>query len=300
MYHILTKNTNAAGQRAVLRGNIESRDEARQFARENDGTVKTDAELTQMIGDGKIAVPSTPTPKETEVTTSTAPATSNETTQSQDGAAGTTPTTEDNTGNTASAATSIEGAAEQVAAEQAKRTTVGKKAKAEPKRVKTAPEVLEDARTDMKTWAEQVRQGKLSKVDFVRNVALWNGKKLQRSDAILLTAEMQLGISPATVSTQFQFARSERMNEYKQNADKRAAEAAEREAKQAAAKAEKDAAKAKREAEKAAKEKAKADAKAQREQEKAAKEAAAKAEADRKAAEAAANAGKETAATQHA
>lgn len=281
MYHVISKAPSADGRHTILCGDIPGRELARQYARENQGTVKTDAELTELVNGGKIVPSATATSKETEVTTS------DTTTQDADqGNTGGNPPADPPADQT------IEGAAEQVANEQAKRTTVGKKAKPEPKRVKTAPEVLDRARSFMKAAAEMVKAGDLSKVDFVRQVSLWKdeptGAKLQRSDAILLTAELVLGISPATVSTQFQFARSDRMSEYNQRADKRSQEAKEREGKKAEADKAKAAKKAERDAEKAKKEQAKKDAAAQREAEKKAKadEKAAKEKAEREAAEA--------------
>jgi len=106
---------------------------------------------------------------------------------------------------------SILGAAADVANTQATRTPVGKKVKEAPKaRVATAPELLAKAREFAATLDPQVRTGKMSRVAFVRELALWDERALTRGDVLTITSDQALGISPATASTQFQFARSSR------------------------------------------------------------------------------------------
>lgn len=275
MYHVITKLTGNDGRHAIMQGNIESREAARTYAREHGGMVKTDKELSNWTIAGRIVPPVNPTTtEETTVTDNTA------TNQAAPEGGAQEPE--------ASQPNSIMGAAEQVAGEQAKRTTVGKKEKPEPKRIKTDAATLADAESDMRVWADKVKAGELSKVDFVRKVSLWNGRKLQRSDAIALTAKVfpDGSISPATVSTQFQFARSDRMAEYTERASKREAELKEREAKKAAKKDEAAKKKEQREAEAKAKADQKAAEKKRREDEKAAKAKAKAEEQERKAAEA--------------
>lgn len=280
MYHVVSKGRHYGpkqNQYLLLKGSVDSRDDARAYARANDGSVKTDAELTQLIGDGKIEVPSTQQPQE--------PSVSN---QNQFPGAAAPADDQSTNPNPKPEAPSISGAAEQVANEQAQRTTVGKKAKPEPKRVKTSDEVLAAAREHIATLAPKVADQSMSKVDFVRDLALWNNRALQRGDAIKLTEEANLGISPATVSTQFQFARSDRMTEYADRASKRADEAKEREAKKNEKKAEQEKKAKEREAEKAKREQEKKDKEAAREKEKAEKEQEREAEKQRKADEKAA------------
>lgn len=282
VYHVISKTRNDAGQATILRGDIESRDEARSFAKSADGTVKSDSELTTMLNDGKILVPQ-PTKESTDMPSQ------NPNAEPTD--AGTQNTTAPETNGEGAPQNaeggvppngSIMGAAEQTAADQTKRTTVGKKAKPEPKRVATPEDVLAEAESDAQTLAERVKKGELSKVDFVRKLALWGDKRLQRGDAIKLTAKVLPEIAAATVSTQFQFARSERMTEYTSRAATREQEAKARADKKAADEKARADAKAKREADAKAKaDKKAADDKAKQEK----KEADAKAKADAKAAE---------------
>jgi hypothetical protein len=274
MFYVVSKNLNATGQRVLL-ASIGNREEAREFARNNEGTVKTEADFNQLQIDGKLApapIPATPANEKEIIMTNPNPAADK--------------TDEVNTNVTAPeekpADATILGAAEQVANEQSKRTTVGKKEKEEPKRVKTADDVLARAREHAKNLDKLVRTNQMSKVDFVRALALWEDKALTRGDALTITADRELGISPATVSTQFQYARSAKWEAHQERAENRATEAEERAAKKKADEEAKAKAKADREAE----QKAKAEAKVKAEEEaKAKKEAEAKAKAEAKAAE---------------
>lgn len=106
-------------------------------------------------------------------------------------------------------------AAKKIAKTPRVRKTVGAKAAAEPKRPPTDEGVLLAANEFLKTLAQP--EAKKSKVQIVRELALWQGKKLQRRDVFELVKNypVDLGIAPATISTQFQFARS---GKEKQNA----------------------------------------------------------------------------------
>lgn len=285
MFYVVSKNLNANGQRYV-RAELENREAAREYARSNDGTVKTEAEFNQMTIDGKIAVIPTATAtieQEPTMTQDTSPAAdktdvvvTNVTAPEEH------PTAADN---------SIMGAAEKTASEQEKRTTVGKKEKEEPKRVKTSDDVLARAREHAKNLDKLVRTNQMSKVDFVRDLALWEDKALTRGDALTITADRELGISPATVSTQFQYARSAKWDAHQERAEKRSTEAEAREAKKKADEEAKAKAKADREAAAKAKAEEKEAAKKKAEEEK-----AAKAKADAEAKEAAKASEKATAA----
>jgi hypothetical protein len=135
---------------------------------------------------------------------------------------------EEGTGN------SILDAADDVAKQQAKRTTVGKKEKEAPKRVVTSEEVLNRAREYAATLDPLVRTGKLSRVAFVRRLSLWEDKALTRGDVLNITSDQALGISPATASTQFQFARSPRFAEHVERSTDRSDDAEARAAKKLA------------------------------------------------------------------
>jgi len=129
-------------------------------------------------------------------------------------------------------ADSILGAAEDVASEQSKRTTIGKKVKEAPKaRVVTSPELLAKAREFAATLDPLVRTGKMSRVAFVRQLALWDERSLTRGDVLTITSDQALGISPATASTQFQFARSSKFDAAATKGNDREAEIAARTAK---------------------------------------------------------------------
>ena len=255
MFYVVTKNLNATGQRVLL-ASLGNREEAREFARNNEGTVKTEADFNQLTADGKLAAPLPATPadeKEPIMTNETSPAAD----KTDDVITNVTAPEE----HPVAAADSIMGAAEKVAGEQAKRTTVGKKEKEEPRRVKTADDVLARAREHAKNLDKLVRTNQMSKVDFVRALALWEDKALTRGDALTITADRELGIAPATVSTQFQYARSQKWDAHQERAEKRSTEAEAREAKKKAD----EEAKAKAKADKEAKEaKAKADAEAKK------------------------------------
>jgi hypothetical protein len=168
------------------------------------------------------------------------------------------------------AGNSILDAASAVAGEQAKRTTVGKKVKEEPKRIKTDDEVLARAKEYAASLDPEVRTGKMSRVAFVRHLALWEDKVLQRGDVLTITSDQALGISPATASTQFQFARSARFTEHQERSTDRDSDAEIRAARKLAAAQEKVKARAEREVkyrlEREAKEAARAKAADEREQ----------------------------------
>lgn len=271
MYYILTKNADSNGQRALL-ATLNTRGESREFARVSDGTVRNEAEFNAMVAEGKILQPQTQEPAMTNETSPAADKTDEVVTNV------TAPEEHPVAADAAKPADSILGAAEEVASEQAKKTTIGKKEKEEPKRVKTDDAVLTRAREFAQGLDKKVRTNQMSKVDFVRALALWENRALTRGDALTITADRELGIAPATVSTQFQFARSSKWDDHLERAEKRKADEEareakkkaddeakakakdEREAKQKAAAAEKEAAKAKAKADADAKAKAKAEA----------------------------------------
>ena len=272
MYYVLTKNADSNGQRALL-ATLNTRGESREFARVNDGTVRNEAEYNQYVSEGKIAATATAT-QEPIMTHEISPAA-----DKTDDVVTNVTAPEEHPVAADKPADSIMGAAEQTASEQAKRTTVGKKEKEEPKRVKTSDDVLAQAREFAKGLDKNVRVNQMSKVDFVRALALWNNRALTRGDALTITADRELGISPATVSTQFQYARSAKWDAHQERAEKRGSEAEAREAKKKADEEAKAKAKADREA--AAKQKAdEKEAKAKADKE--AKEAKAKADAEAK------------------
>jgi hypothetical protein len=265
MYYVLTKNPDSNGQRALL-ATLTTRGESREFARVNDGTVRNEAEFNAMLNEGKIIEPQ-PTAIEQE------PTMTHETSPAAD-------KTDDVVTNVTApeehpkAADTIMGAAEQVANEQSKRTTIGKKAKEEPKRVKTSDDVMARARAHATELAKQVRTAQMGKVDFPRQLALWEGKVLTRGDVIQLVEEQRLGISPATVSSQYQFARSDKWAAHQERAAKRLADIDARTGKKVDDAEAKEQAKADREAKQKA---------AREEKEKAKAEAKVKAQADREA-----------------
>lgn len=292
MFHVVSKTNTVHGKRELLTS-LEGREAAREFARNNGGTVKTEAELAQMTADGTLSTSNFALPatieQEPTMTHETSPAA-----DKTDKVHTNVTAPEDHPA--AAATETILGAAETVAGAQAKRTTIGKKEKEEPKRVKTPDETLAAARQYATELAKQVRSAQVSKVGFPRQLALWNDRALTRSDVIALVDEQKLGISPATVSSQFQFARSAKWQEHQQRAKERELTAAQREANKANDSDAKEKAKVEREAaqkaNREAKEKAKAENKAAREaaqkaslevKEKAKVEAKAKAEADARA-----------------
>lgn len=100
--------------------------------------------------------------------------------------------------------------AKQVKATNNKPHTIGKKEKAENKRVFTDPAVIEQARLALTSaiTARTNDNGTVNKVDQVRFLALWKdaaGVKLQRRDAFVILTE---GIAAATINTQWQLVRS--------------------------------------------------------------------------------------------
>jgi hypothetical protein len=265
MFYVITKTLNANNERTLL-AQFENREAAREFARGNEGSVKNDAEFAQLTTDLKIAPIASPTiEQEPTMTHETSPAADK---------------TDDVVTNVTApeehpkAADSIMGAAEQVANEQSKRTTIGKKAKEEPKRVKTSDDVMARARAHATELAKQVRTAQMGKVDFPRQLALWEGKVLTRGDVIQLVEEQRLGISPATVSSQYQFARSDKWAAHQERAAKRLADIDARTGKKVDDAEAKEQAKADREAKQKA---------AREEKEKAKAEAKVKAQADREA-----------------
>jgi len=281
MYYVLTKNANSNGQRTLL-ATLATRGESREFARINDGTVRNESEYNHLAAEDRIAYPTATATatQEPTMTHETSPAA-----DKTDDVITNVTAPEEHPVAADKPADTILGAAEQVASEQEKRTTVGKKEKEEPKRVKTADDVLARAREFAKGLDKKVRVNEMSKVDFVRALALWENRALTRGDALTITADRELGISPATVSTQFQYARSAKWDAHQERAEKRVTETEAREAKKKAdeeakakAKEEREAkAKAAAEEKEAAKVKAEADKKA-----KAEAEAKAKAEAEAK------------------
>jgi colicin import membrane protein len=277
MYYILTKNADSNGQRALL-ATLHTRGESREFARVNDGTVRNEAEYNAMLAEGKIFGTQSTTEKEPTMTAEINPAT-----DKTDEVITNVTAPEEHPVAADKPADTILGAAEEVASEQSKRTTIGKKEKEEPKRAKTADDVLARAREFAKGLDKQVRTNQMSKVDFVRALALWEDRALTRGDALTITADRELGISPATVSTQFQYARSTKWDAHQERASQRMTDAEAREAKKKAAeeakakaKEEREAkAKAAAEAKEAAKQKAEEERKAKAEAEAAKKEATA-------------------------
>jgi hypothetical protein len=94
-----------------------------------------------------------------------------------------------------------------IAAAHKKATTIGKKDRT-PKRPPTDAAVLAEAAVFIRA---ELCQADVSKVQAVRELADWQstgGVKLHRGDAIKLLGEALPGISPATVSTQWQLVRA--------------------------------------------------------------------------------------------
>lgn len=186
MYYVITKTTPAA----VLQTSFK-REDARHFAKANDATVKTQAELDTLLAAGKIdrrTMPGYVAPERIE-----ALATATEEKVEATVAAG--------------VATSILDMAKQIANNAKTRVTIGaKKAKAKTARVETPVAVLTEAQAFVGTL------GELNKVDTVRELARWvaaDGTKLQRRDALSLLHDI---VNPATVSTQWQLVRSGKLD----------------------------------------------------------------------------------------
>jgi hypothetical protein len=229
MYYVISKSVNTEGKRSIL-ATIASREQARTQARELGGTVKTEAEFNELLATGVMAQAQAATPAETEKPAETPAATP-----------APAPAAAQATGpDVASVATVVEHAAQvangaaKVAAEAAAllapatgkgasimamahsikstkpvRRTVGKQEAAEPKRPATDDGVLAAAREHLLSIARP--EAKKTKVQIVRDLALWGDKKLQRRDVFALIKSYpgsDLGIADATISTQFQFARS--------------------------------------------------------------------------------------------
>lgn len=172
MYYVLNKTTS----RVVT--TFKNREEARHFARANEGTVKSQAEFDALVAAGKAQA--------AQVELAAAPA----------------PKTE--------APSSIMAMAEQIAKSTKTRVTIGAKDKSNvKKRVATSDTVLQAAAA----WLREVVQaGSYNKVDTVRALARWtaeDGTQLQRRDGLYLLDGI---VNRATVSTQWQLVRSGKLD----------------------------------------------------------------------------------------
>lgn len=173
MYYVLNKTTN----RVVT--TFKSREDARHFARANEGTVKSQAEFDALVAAGKVQAAQVELKTEPKVE---APAAE------------------------VQAPSSIMAMAEQIAKSTKTRVTIGAKAKGDvKKRVDTPEPVLTEARAFVATLTG-------NKVDTVRALARWtaaDGTQLQRRDGLALLDGI---VNPATVSTQWQLVRSGKLD----------------------------------------------------------------------------------------
>lgn len=168
MYYITSKANKLTGTMTLI-GERQNRGEARAFAKANAGTVRTQAEYSNLIADGRL--PRTPVAAEPQ-------------------------TEKEALGNMF---TEI---AEQVNASAKVAETVGRKEKA-MKRKPTPEHVLQAAITSVMS-----NQASTGKVSLVRALAAFehDGHKLQRRDVMALLAKTDVAM--ATISTQWQLVRS--------------------------------------------------------------------------------------------
>lgn len=166
MYYVLNKTTN----RVVT--TFKNREEARHFARANEGTVKSQAEFDALVAAGKVQAAQVELKAEPK----------------------------------AEAPSSIMAMAKQIAKSTKTRVTIGAKDKSNvKKRVATSDAVLTEARAFVATLTG-------NKVDTVRALARWvaaDGTQLQRRDGLALLDGI---VNPATVSTQWQLVRSGKLD----------------------------------------------------------------------------------------
>lgn len=166
MYYVLNKTTN----RVVT--TFKSREDARHFARANEGTVKSQAEFDALVAAGKVQAAQVELKTEPKV----------------------------------EAPSSIMAMAEQIAKSTKTRVTIGAKDKSDvKKRVATPEPVLTEARAFVATLTG-------NKVDTVHTLARWtaaDGTQLQRRDGLTLLDGI---VNPATVSTQWQLVRSGKLD----------------------------------------------------------------------------------------
>ena len=237
-YFIISKTEDSNGKRGLI-DTMDNRQEARNKAKELDGTVKTQAEYDELVAAGKIntgEIAQGESQAEGEgsstedvtlrVDTDTAAVvnanpegavahlqnavTSGEAAQVAADLMGDKP--QDGQPPVNGGAGSIMELAQQVKTATKVRKTVGTKEKL-IKRPPTDSGILEAASEELK---KLVNTKDITKVQIVRGLAMWNGKKLQRRDVFKLIKDFPkpLEIADATISTQFQFARSgkERQN----------------------------------------------------------------------------------------
>jgi hypothetical protein len=193
MYYITTKGTG----NLTLLGKTENRNDARAYAKANEGTVRTQAEYANLIADGRL--PRTPVAAETGASQVLA-----------DEVGAEDPTDAEIEESNQPAANPFVALATKVNETVSKKNTLGKKEK-HLKRVYTSAPVLAEAETYLRGLL--VGDKAVNKVVAVRMLASWTssieaGVKLQRRDALALVAKVAEHISPATVSTQWQLVRS--------------------------------------------------------------------------------------------
>lgn len=219
MYYIISKTADNTGKRPLLE-TAEHRDDARGRAQVIGGTVKTTIEYELMLEAGKVYKPE-PAPVEAapepELVGPVRTAPSDEAVatvvahaaQVASQASAVAAEAAALLGTVTGRSASIMAMAHQIKATRPTRKTIGKQEKADPKRPATDEGVIAQAREHLLAIARP--EAKKSKVQIVRDMALWGNKKLQRKDVFGLIKSYpgtDLGIADATISTQFQFARS--------------------------------------------------------------------------------------------
>lgn len=204
MYYVTSKQANELGKRTLL-GSVEKRETAREMARTQNGTVRTQAEYDDLVAAGEIEtvehVTEGPVESMGEMMDADEARVEAETQKQveEEQAKHAEPEAEESP---------IIAAARKVAAAPKVKRTVGAKEKAEPKRKATDPEVIKAAERHLRTFVQQ--DPAPTKVQIVREMAGWNGNALQRKDvfAVIKGCLVDLEIASATVSTQFQLVRS--------------------------------------------------------------------------------------------
>jgi hypothetical protein len=171
MAHFITSKT-AAGELVRIFGTNTNRTEARAEAARRGGTVRTEADVVKLATDGKLDV-STILPGYAALV-SFMPA------------------------------KTLSDIAKEIKATNRNRVTLGKKEKF-TKRVITAPETITEATAFVKANMTE------AKVRLVRIATAWEsstGAQLQRRDMFVVFHALNVEISDATISTQFQKIRS--------------------------------------------------------------------------------------------
>jgi hypothetical protein len=183
MYYITTKF--AGTKQHALLGTAEKREVAREEARKNNGTVRTANEFDELVAAGLISNAATKVPQADAPAPAPAP---------------------EAPAKPVKAVALVE-MAKVIKATNHERKTVGKAAKA-PKRVATPEAVLAEALVYLKAGVK----AQVNKVTLVRGLATWvaadNKTRLQRRDMFALIGQVDYPIAGATISTQFQLARS--------------------------------------------------------------------------------------------